>query len=243
MGGSAGREGGVKASATVLVDPQALAGATLELSGDAYHHLFRVRRLASGEPLRLVDGSGNARWGRASTVGPDRATIELGAAAPANEPGMNVELWVAPPRSRRAAWLVEKATEIGVSAIQFVATERAAREVSVEALKRLRRVAVSAVEQCHRARVPEISGPHPWEACLEQLEGPMSRVLAPGGGVLKLDPSASSFALLVGPEGGWTATELSQLADLGVPSVGLGPRVLRVETAAVVAAALVLAPS
>ena len=231
----------MKASATVLVWPEALAGATVELSGDAYHHLFRVRRLASGEPLRLVDGLGNARWGRASAVGPGRATIELGAAAPANEPALEVELWVAPPRSRRAGWLVEKATEIGVSAIHFVATERAAREVSMQAVERLRRVAVSAVEQCHRARVPAISGPHPWQACLERLDGPASRVLAPGGGALEAGSAASSIALLVGPEGGWTATELSQLVDLGVASVGLGPRVLRVETAAVVAAALVLA--
>jgi len=80
-------------------------------------------------------------------------------------------------------------------------------------------------------------------ACLERLDASTSRVLAPGGGALAPDPSASSIALLVGPEGGWSTTELSQLSDLGVANVGLGPRVLRVETAAVVAAALALATS
>jgi 16S rRNA (uracil1498-N3)-methyltransferase len=243
MVGSTGREGGVKAAATVVVEPEVLAGATLELSGDAYHHLFRARRLAGGESLRVVDGAGNARWGRITGVGPDRATIELGATAPVNEPAINVELWVAPPRSRRAAWMVEKATELGVGAIHFVLADRAARELPPQALERLRRVAVSAVEQCHRARVPGISGPHTWEACLERLDTSSSRVLVPGGGVLTPAPSASSISLLVGPEGGWSASELSQLSDLGVASVGLGPRVLRVETAAVVAAALALATS
>jgi 16S rRNA (uracil1498-N3)-methyltransferase len=68
-------------------------------------------------------------------------------------------------------------------------------------------------------------------------------VLAPGGGVLEPDPSASRVCLLVGPEGGWTSAELSQLFDLGVASAGLGPRVLRVETAAVVAAAITLMTS
>lgn len=233
----------MKAAATVVVEPEELAGTSLELSGDAHHHLFRARRLASGESLRVVDGMGSARWGRITGVGPDRATIELGAAAPANEPAINVELWVAPPRSRRAAWMIEKATEIGVSAVHFVLADRAAREVAPQALERLRRVAVSAVEQCHRARVPGISGPYPWEACLERLDPTTTRVLAPGGGLLVPDPSASSISLLVGPEGGWTPTELAQLSGLGVASIGLGPRVLRVETAAVVAAALALTTS
>jgi len=230
----------VTVAVTVVVEPEALSGAAVTLSGDAYHHLFRVCRLARDQELRLVDGRGAARWGRATRVEADRATVELGAVAPSNEPQLSLELWVAPPRSRRAGWLVEKATEVGVAAIRFVATHRGTRNLSKQGVERLQRVALAAVEQCHRARVPEVTGLHRWEACLERLDSSVAWVLAPGGGSIADAPTVGSMALVVGPEGGWTAEEVSQLAEHGALGVGLGPRVLRVETAAVVGAALAL---
>lgn len=228
------------AAVTVVVDPETLSGVTMTLSGDAHHHLFRVRRLTRGQELRLVDGRGTARWGRATRIEADRTTVELGAVAPTNEPQRSLELWVAPPRSRRAGWLVEKATEVGVAAIRFMATDRGTRHLSKPAVERLQRVAVAAVEQCHRARVPEVTGLHAWEACLEGLDGPLACALTPGGESIGSVRFEDSMALVVGPEGGWTGEELSRLAAHGVHSVGLGPRVLRVETAAVVGAALAL---
>ena len=233
----------MKSAVTIVVAPEALAGQRVTLSGDVYHHLFRVRRLARDQELRLVDGSGLARSGRILSVEADRATVATGAVVPTNEPQLILELWVAPPRPRRAAWLVEKATEVGVAAVRFIETRRGSRDLSRQGVERLQRVASAAVEQCHRARVPEVTGPHGWDECLDRLEGRVSWALVPGGESIPEPPSEGPMALVVGPEGGWAAEELVQLTAGGAGRVGLGPRVLRVETAAVVGAALALSSS
>jgi 16S rRNA (uracil1498-N3)-methyltransferase len=147
---------------TLLVLPAELAAGEVEVAGDAYRHLFRARRLAAGERVRVTDGAGRARWGEVARVERARATLVLGGAAPANEPPLRLELLVATLRPERAAWLVEKATELGVAAVRFVHSERAPREPGAGALDRLRRVAAAALEQSHGSLLPELSGAHPW---------------------------------------------------------------------------------
>ncbi len=228
---------------THLTRSAELIGERTEITGAAYRHLFRARRLAEGARLRLVDGHGNACWGEVVWVGRDRAEVALGEAAPANEPAYQLELWVAALRAERASWLVEKATEIGVTAIRFIATERTPRKYNTARLERLRRVAAAAVEQCHRSYLPEIEGVVPWDdlPALFAREGEVDYfVLDPEShpGAWSIDSGAG--VVLVGPEGGWSPGERSQLAALGCTPVGLGPRVLRVETAALAAAARLL---
>lgn len=227
---------------TCVVAPEALKQPTLEVEGESFHHLFRVRRLAEGARLRLVDGSGSARWARVERVRRGGAAVRVGEPAPSNEGRLRLEIWVAPPRPQRAAWLIEKTTEVGVSAVRWIHTERTGREMTPARLDRLRRVAVSAVEQSHRALVPEISGPLAWPEALERLSDAESAwFLDTCGGSRMLDPmQADSAVLLIGPEGGWSEAERSGLTAAGALPVHLGPRVLRVETAAVVGAALAL---
>jgi 16S rRNA (uracil1498-N3)-methyltransferase len=232
--------------------------ATLEIEGDAYRHLFRARRLAAGDRLRVVDGAGRARWGQIVAVGRRAARVALAGPAPTHEPWRRLELLVPTLRPERAAWLVEKATEIGVVAVRFCNTERAPRDLGGGTLERLRRVAAAAVEQCHRARCPEISGPHP----LAELTGAPAPAATAGGAARRwlLDPGAPSLGfapppaaasgagadrdarLLVGPEGGWAPAELTALQAAGWRLVALGGRVLRVETAAVAGGVLLLLP-
>lgn len=238
------------AATTLLVAPDALADDTFRIEGEAYHHLVRVKRLEVGDALRLTDGAGRARFAEITSIAKKEALARLGDEAPSNEPELRVELLVAPPKPERAAWLVEKATEIGVAAIRFLPTERAARAFAPAQLERLRRVAAAAVEQCGRACVPEIDGEPSFEAAFD-------RVAADGAAAIALDaagadPFAGAFfassgrenrpmALLVGPEGGWTAAERGRFAAAGAEVWSLGARALRVETAAVVAAGIVLA--
>lgn len=224
---------------TLLLTPETLDGATATVEGEAYRHLFRAARVRVGDALRVVDGAGRARSARVERVDRRRAALTLGEPAPSLEPPLAVELFVAAPRPQRAAWLVEKATEVGCRAVRFLATERSPRRFGGEQIERLGRVAAAAVEQCGRARVPAVSGPHE-AAELEELVAALPRRLA-------LDPEgaggwgeAADTALFVGPEGGWTPVERRLLADLGCRRVELGPRILRVETAAVVGAARVL---
>ena len=237
-------------TSTLLVSPADLAAAEVTVEGDAYRHLFRARRLAAGDRLRLADGAGAARWAEVAAVDRRSARMVPGEPAPAPEPALRVHLLVAAPKKERAAWLVEKATELGVAAVRLIETGRTPREFGDGTLRRLERIAAAAFEQCGRGRLPELSGTHAWEdvaALLDRSAPEAARW------VLDLDPDAApardlvdgtadgAAALLVGPEGGWSDDERRDLAAWGCRPVRLGPTVLRVETAALAGAALLLA--
>lgn len=230
---------------TLLVSPREFLSAEITVEGETYRHLFRARRAEVGDAVRLIDGLGAARAGRivridrkAGWIAPDEAAEPL----PANEPSLRLTLLVPTLRPERASWLVEKATELGVAAIRFLHTERAPRDFGAGTLDRLRRVSISALEQCHGARLPDLDGPHAWSDLERQAEGLELRwVLDPAGAPgLGGEPETRTAALLVGPEGGLTAGEVEAAKALGFRPVSLGPRILRIETAAVAGAALVL---
>jgi len=235
---------------THVVSPIEFDGREIEVTGAAYQHLFRAKRLRVGEDLRVVDGEGRARRGVVARVERAHGVVALGGAAPSLESDLHVELWVAPPKPDRAAWLVEKATEIGVRAVRFVRAERAARDeraFGAAQLMRLHRVAVAAVEQCGRSVVPEVSGLHEVDDALARAArfGALAAALDAAGvaaapAAAGRDAAGGALALLVGPEGGWTAVERERFGEHGVALWSLGPRVLRVETAAIAAAALAL---
>lgn len=229
----------------VLLTPEELAGDSARIEGDAYRHLFRARRLAVGDRLRAVDGAGRARWAEVESVDRRAGVLRLGGEAPANEPAYRLELLVAAPKKERASWLVEKATEIGVSAVRFVASERSPRDWGAGTRQRLLRMAAAAVEQCGRSRLPEVTGVHDWAEVPGLLGHLPDRwvlhtVDASGEGPAFPPPQSSAGAVLIGPEGGWSDAEADELLALGCRPVHLGDRVLRVETAAVVAASFVL---
>ena len=209
------------------------------VEGEPYRHLFRARRVPVGAEVRVVDGQGHARWGKVARVDRSSARVDLGDPAPTNEPDFRLDLLVPTFRPERASWLVEKATEIGVSAIRFVNSERAPRTFGDGTIERMRRVAVSAVEQCHRSLVPEITGPHPWEEVGRfSVEGRW--FLDPQGALGGWGQVGQSGALLIGPEGGWAPSERDRLISQGWLPVGLGPRILRIESAGLVGAAMLL---
>jgi 16S rRNA (uracil1498-N3)-methyltransferase len=238
MGGAAREAGRL---ITLLVDPAELNHGELWIAGERHRHLFRARRLATGERLRLVDGGGRARRAEVARVERGRALLRLSAAETVAGPRREVELLVAPPRPPRATWLVEKATELGVAAIRFVGGERAPRRFGAATLERLRRVAAAAVEQSHQARLPQLSGVHDWRELGSLLAGSGERRrLDRDGAAWEPAGGGGRLAVVIGPEGGWTAAEVEGLDELGCWATNLGPSVLRIETAAVAAAALAL---
>ena len=214
------------------------------VEGEAYRHLFRARRVPVGADVRVVDGRGHARWGKVARVDRSSARVALGEPAPTHEPSYRLDLLVPTFRPERASWLVEKATEIGVSAIRFLNSERAPRTFGDGTIERMRRVAVAAVEQCHRSLVPEITGPDAWEEINRLAAGAEGRwFLDPRGAEGGWGPRGSSGALLIGPEGGWAPEEREQVLAEGWRPVGLGPRILRIESAGLVGAAMLLLKS
>jgi 16S rRNA (uracil1498-N3)-methyltransferase len=223
--------------ATLLTDPSSFDGSELPVEGEPYKHLFRARRLAVGDRIRVVDGAGHARWSVVSRIGRTSALLTLGEPAPVNEPAVRLELLVPTLRPERASWLVEKATEIGVAAIRFLHTERAPRDFGGGTLGRLHRVSAAALEQCHGSRLPAITGPHEWAELTALTAGAEARWVLDTAASGGWGEAGTSGALLIGPEGGWTERERTGLRAAGWRAVGLGSRVLRAETAAVVGAA------
>jgi 16S rRNA (uracil1498-N3)-methyltransferase len=233
-----------------LLAPEGIAGEELRVEGEAYKHLFRARRLAVGDRVRVVDGRGTARWAEVARIDRSTAALTLGEPAPANEPAVQLTLLVPTLRPERASWMVEKVAELGVRSIRFLHTERAPRHFGEGTLDRLRRVAAAALEQCHGAQLPEISGPHDWRELPALTGGTEARWVLDTeaeeaawrsvGSVGSVRSVGSTGALLIGPEGGWSPQERGELRATGWRAMGLGPRVLRTETAAVVGAAALL---
>jgi 16S rRNA (uracil1498-N3)-methyltransferase len=212
------------------------------LTGDDAHHLRRVRRVRAGEVVTGADGYG--RW-RVFAVegagGGSGSTVELRATSGVSrEPRLSPALTVACAltKGERPELVVQKLTELGVDAVVLV---RAARSVvrwdeqrGAAARERLRRVAREAGAQCRRARLPLIDGPVPFD----EVVGRRGIVLAAPGGApaAALDAGGTAeWVVLVGPEGGFDDDELARVGD--APRLGVGPHVLRAETAAIAAAA------
>ncbi|HEX2038310.1 MAG TPA: RsmE family RNA methyltransferase [Acidimicrobiales bacterium] len=192
------------------------------VSDDDRHHLARVLRLRAGETVSVSDGRGG--W-RLCTWTDDSAPAPVGDVV--REPAPHPPVTVAVPllKGDRTEWTVQKLTEVGVDRIVPFVPGRAV--VRSRNLERLRRVAREAAMQSRRAWLPEVVEP---VAFAEAAALPGAALAEPGGD----PPSLERPTVLVGPEGGWTPEERA----CGLPAVGLGPTVLRAETAAVVAAAL-----
>ncbi len=222
----------------LLVRGADLAGDTVEVDGPDHRHLFRARRLRVGDRVRLVDGRGSAVWSIVGRVTAERAELQIEGDAPVFEPTRRLNLLVSVVRPERAAWLVEKATEMGVCRLQWFISERTSRQLTPRVLERQRRVAKSALEQSGGAWLPEIAAP------VRLSEAPIPAgavVLHPGVETPLAVVAAAAGAIVVGPEGGFGGRELDELLARGVSAAHLGPRILRTETAALAAAALVLA--
>lgn len=228
----------------LFVDPiPAEAGAVFPLPEGAARHA-QVRRVQPGDALVLFDGSG-AEW-PAEVVAMGRTRVDVRAGTPervGRELASAVTLLVGMPANERMDTLVEKAAELGVARLVPLVCERSVlRLVGERAAKKREHwqgVAIAACEQCGRARVPEVLTPQPLAAALAALAPPAADerrwVLAPGAPPLPSQwpgatPPAAVLALS-GPEGGLAPAELAAAQAAGFAPAGLGPRVLRADTA------------
>jgi 16S rRNA (uracil1498-N3)-methyltransferase len=205
--------------------------ASPELEARDRYHLREVLRLRAGEVVTASDGAG--RWVACRfTAGPALEIDGEEAFEPAAEPPIRVAF--APVKGDRPEWAVQKLTELGVDRmVPLVAARSVVRWTGDRAsgpVARLRRVAREAAMQSRRAWLPEVEEPVPFAAAAARP----GAVLAVAGGD---PPSLDRTLVLVGPEGGWDPGELGA----ALPTVGLGPNVLRTETAAVVAGTLLVA--
>lgn len=216
-----------------FVSAHEMTGGRFPLPDSVEHQLLRVLRLRSGDRFLLLDGRGEAATCRLE--GRECVVEQRGGAA--GEPRHRLTVWQALLRGDHLEPVIRHATEVGVAAFRlFVSARCVAREISERRLERLRAVAREAAEQSERGLVPEVAAPLPFAEAvasasvllLERTDGPrLSELEAPA-------------SVVIGPEGGFTPDELAAAARAGIALAGLGPRILRSETVAVAAAAVIL---
>ena len=205
----------------------------LEVDDSDAHHLSRVLRLRDGEHVTASDGAGSVRlcrWSSGRLEAEGEVLVD-----PAPEPPLCVGF--ALTKGDKPEWTVQRLTELGIDVISpFVAAHSVVRwddEKSARNAERMRRVAREAAMQSRRSRLPEVRPVESFSEVVRGVEVGSIALAEPGGGAL----SAQHTTVLVGPEGGWDQVELGAVRD----HVALGSTVLRAETAALTAAALVAA--
>lgn len=220
--------------------PEAAPGARLHLPEHSAHHAREVLRLRAGSSVRVFDGRGAEYDAVLDLVARQGVTARVtGPAEPRPESPLQVTLALSPLKGDRMELVVQKATELGVAAVHPVITARtdAAARPALKGSRQERwdKVASGAAEQCGRAVVPLVAPTVVLDEFLRAVP-PGLRLLfleVPGQPGLRTLPAAREVVALVGPAGGWDPREVDRLAAAGFQPVGLGPRVLRAETAAV----------
>ncbi len=214
-------------------------GATVELAPDAAHHALKVLRVGAGDTATLFDGRGGQWQATLHPAGKNlRASLDAFDDSD-NEPPLALTLVQALPASDKMDLIVQKAVELGVSRIQPVAAKRSIVRLSAERAARReehwRKIVISACEQSGRNRVAEVAPVIDLTQYfgLPAQENELRFVCAPGtaGSLRDLAAPAASVSVLVGPEGGFEEGELLAARAAGFRPIGLGPRVLRTETA------------
>lgn len=222
--------------------PQALkTGAELTLSGEQARYALTVLRLRPGDLLTVFDGRGGEYSAQLIAADRHKAQLRIGTfrSREAESP-LHVHLGLAIAKGERMDFSIQKATELGVSVITPLMTERCNVRLEDKAERKRvhwQKVAIAACEQCGRNRIPEILPPQALELWLAIQTGGV--LLDPEGiPFFHLSPPSESLTLLVGPEGGLSLAERRRVQAQGFIAASLGPRILRVETAVVAALSL-----
>jgi 16S rRNA (uracil1498-N3)-methyltransferase len=207
------------------------------------HHAFRVLRLRDGDPAVLFDGRGGEIPARLVARGRGGAALVTGRHTVERESPLELVLVQALASGEKMDWIVQKAVELGVSAIVPVQAERSVLRLAGERADRRvehwRQVAISACEQSGRNRVPAVEPVTALRDYLARRERVRSLMLCPADGVplASVGRPESALHLLVGPEGGWSDDEAALCRAAGCVAIRLGPRILRTETAGLAALA------
>lgn len=233
------------------------SGGELTLPDEIAHQARDVLRLGPGDTLCLLDGVGGEYPAEIVRISRREVTARVGAREEGlPQPAVRLTLCLGLLKATRFEWALQKGTELGVATFQPLLTERAVaatEEFGAAKRRRYERILAEALEQCGGAWLPALTAPHtlaealasapadaicliPWE---EEAASPLTETLVSEAArhTSAADPEVWLF---IGPEGGFSAREVAQAREAGALAVTLGPRILRAETAAIVAAALAL---
>jgi 16S rRNA (uracil1498-N3)-methyltransferase len=223
----------------LFVAPTALQDAVVVISGDTFHHLT-VLRLRVGDEILLLDGCGGLARGVLRQVSRSGAQAEVLERWVEKEELLPLRLLQGLPKGEKFEWLLEKGVELGISAFTPVVSERS--QARGEKFSRWQRIIQEAARQSRRPLLPTLEELQPLAQALAQTTEELRLMLWEEGSFplnAALPPEApASCALLVGPEGGFSAAEAQAAVAAGFVPVSLGKRILRTETAGMAVAAV-----
>jgi 16S rRNA (uracil1498-N3)-methyltransferase len=236
----------------VYVDAALDPGSVIELPAETASHVAKVLRARSGDELIVFNGDGREFTGSIESVRGSRVSASIGGSRPVDrESPLAITLVQCVPRGDRMDFIIQKATELGVARIVPVLSQRSVVRLDKSQAEskgvHWRAVAVSACEQCGRNRLPAIDTAQPLLNYLGESAAKAGPRLvfepetAPREPTAAEDPAGPADAAItdaeiaIGPEGGFASDELEAFRVAGFSQVGLGPRILRTETAAIAA--------
>lgn len=220
----------------LYVDAPLAAGANLELPKAQAHYLGTVLRKGEGEAVRIFNGQDGEWRAEISAISKRAATLHISEQLRAPKPCPDITLYFAPVKKHRTAFIIEKATELGASAIMPIITART--QFPKLNLEKARLQAIEAAEQTERLDVPTLHPVQKLDALLGGWDSARTLIIADEAGdaspaLTALKDIKGPSAILIGPEGGFTPQEREILrAQDFVKPVSLGPRILRADTAA-----------
>lgn len=227
-----------------FIDRKSIENNRVIIFGDDAKHISRVLRMKEGEHLTLCDGMGCDYNAKISRFNKNEVTCEiLSQEENSTEPGINITLFQALPKSGKMEYIIQKCTELGINKIIPCIMERCVVKLNSEAdikkkTERYQSIALAAAKQSGRGIVPDVLPPISFDAALELL-GSYELAFVPYENessvtlkdVLSPKNSVKSIAFIIGPEGGISDAELEKIKSHDIPTVTLGKRILRTETA------------
>jgi len=230
--------------------PRSLDTDSIGLDESESHHAVKVRRLGPQDPVEIFDGAGSSRRGVIETIARHGVRVAFNTPLKTEPPpDRTVTLFVSPARGERMAFAVEKLSEIGCDRLVPVLFSRsldAGVRAATGRTAKWRRKAIEAAKQCGRNRIVDVADPVPIDQALGAHSAVENRFLLDVGDdisflgdTLEKADLQGETVLIVGPEGGFTSSERSAIVSWGAEKVRLWQNILRIETAAVAAAALV----
>ena len=221
----------------MFLDQPLATGTLVPLPPPAANYLGTVLRLRPGDPLLVFDNRTGEYHATLATAARRQVTLVIGPLSAPRETPPDLWLLAAPIKRGRIDWVAEKAAELGIARMVPVLTQRTV--VPTPNLDRLRAHMIEAAEQCGRTALPELGATAPLARLLADWAPVRALLCADETGGEPLAPTPPPCAILIGPEGGFTPEERDLIRAVpAARAIGLGPRILRADTAAVAAVAL-----
>ena len=215
---------------------KSLIGDLVNLDQSESHHLMTVLRLNIGDAVTLFDGTGNVKLARISHFDGKNAHLKIKGTLPCNESPIKITVALAVPRAQKMSFVIAKLTELGVATIKPLLVDHSAvTETYINSrINRWESIGVAAAKQCGRGVAPHISRAQTLEESLADTTTNNRLLMNPGARNLQANVKIStSVNTWIGPEGGWSKRELEIARTHSVITFGLGPRIFRIETAAI----------